>query len=310
MHKYAADHATPPAPPAPPQPPVMPAPPSNSGKPKKYRFGQLLSILLIAFGLFISIGDALIGLVFTVIGCFCLHRRAAQIGTDTRPFYRHRWQIVVAVLYVLLAVAGIMSSPSVSEISADGSMPTKLSIPDAQEISFIYSPNNASISSITCASSNESVASVELKSAEDGKIICLVTPLSAGKTTISCGTSSVSAPDVDLTITDPAAEKAEQERIEAEKAEQERIAAEQAEQERIAAEKAEQERIAAEKAEQERIAAEQAAQEQEAASAGQTVYITPSGDRYHLDPDCGGKNSRPVSINDVGGRTPCKKCAS
>lgn len=43
--------------------------------------------------------------------------------------------------------------------------------------------------------------------------------------------------------------------------------------------------------------------------AGRTVYITPYGERYHLDPDCGGKNSYSVSIDNVGGRTPCKKCA-
>ncbi|MEE0963680.1 MAG: DUF4236 domain-containing protein [Ruminococcus bromii] len=43
--------------------------------------------------------------------------------------------------------------------------------------------------------------------------------------------------------------------------------------------------------------------------AGRTVYITPSGKRYHYDPDCGGKNSYSVSIDNVGGRTPCQKCA-
>lgn len=43
--------------------------------------------------------------------------------------------------------------------------------------------------------------------------------------------------------------------------------------------------------------------------AGRTVYITPKGERYHLDPDCGGKNSYSVTIDNVGGRTPCKKCA-
>ncbi len=40
-----------------------------------------------------------------------------------------------------------------------------------------------------------------------------------------------------------------------------------------------------------------------------TVYITPSGKRYHLNPSCGGKNSFSVSIDDVGSRTPCQKCA-
>ncbi len=43
--------------------------------------------------------------------------------------------------------------------------------------------------------------------------------------------------------------------------------------------------------------------------AGRTVYVTPSGKRYHFDPDCGGKNSRATSIDNVGGRTPCQKCA-
>ena len=38
------------------------------------------------------------------------------------------------------------------------------------------------------------------------------------------------------------------------------------------------------------------------------VYITPSGKRYHYDPQCGGKNSYKVGINDVKGRTPCQKC--
>ena len=43
--------------------------------------------------------------------------------------------------------------------------------------------------------------------------------------------------------------------------------------------------------------------------AGRTVYVTPNGKRYHFDPDCGGENSRATSIDNVGGRTPCQKCA-
>ena len=42
------------------------------------------------------------------------------------------------------------------------------------------------------------------------------------------------------------------------------------------------------------------------------VYRTPSGKRYHIDPDCGGKNSYSVTISKAknAGLTPCKKCAS
>lgn len=45
---------------------------------------------------------------------------------------------------------------------------------------------------------------------------------------------------------------------------------------------------------------------------GQKVYRTPSGKRYHLDPDCGGKNSYEVTLKEAknAGLTPCKKCAS
>ena len=44
---------------------------------------------------------------------------------------------------------------------------------------------------------------------------------------------------------------------------------------------------------------------------GQTVYVTPTGKRYHLDPDCGGKNSTPATLDAAlaRGLTPCKKCA-
>ena len=45
---------------------------------------------------------------------------------------------------------------------------------------------------------------------------------------------------------------------------------------------------------------------------GKTVYRTPSGKRYHLDPHCGGKNSYKVTIEKAkdAGLTPCKTCAS
>ncbi len=44
---------------------------------------------------------------------------------------------------------------------------------------------------------------------------------------------------------------------------------------------------------------------------GQTVYRTPSGKRYHLDQDCGGKNSYSVTLDQAtsAGLTPCQKCA-
>ena len=97
-----------------------------------------------------------------------------------------------------------------------------------------------------------------------------------------------------ITVHDRAAEQA------AAKAKAEQEAAEKA-----AAEKAAQEQAAAEAA-----AAQQAAQEQAAAQQSETVYITPSGKRWHRSASCAGKNARAVTMDQVGSRTPCKKCAS
>ena len=97
-----------------------------------------------------------------------------------------------------------------------------------------------------------------------------------------------------ITVHDRAAEQA------AAKAKAEQEAAEKA-----AAEKAAQEQAAAEAA-----AAQQAAQEQAAAQQSETVYVTPSGKRWHRSASCAGKNARAVTMDQVGGRTPCQKCAS
>ncbi len=49
-----------------------------------------------------------------------------------------------------------------------------------------------------------------------------------------------------------------------------------------------------------------------AAPAGPMVYRTPSGKRYHLDGECGGKNSYQVTMQAATsvGLTPCQKCAA
>lgn len=101
-----------------------------------------------------------------------------------------------------------------------------------------------------------------------------------------------------ITVHDQAAEQAAAEAEAKAKAEQEAA-------EKAAAEKAAQEQAAAEAA-----TAQQAAQEQAAAQQSETVYITPSGKRWHRSASCAGKNARAVTMDQVGGRTPCQKCAS
>lgn len=126
-----------------------------------------------------------------------------------------------------------------------------------------------------------------------------------------------------------AEKKAEQEIIEAEKkAEEERAQKEAEEQQRKAAEE-EQRQKAEQEAQRQKEAA--AAQQRAAAAAtttkqsqssqtssgqsnisnSQTVYVTPTGKRYHLSPTCGGKNSTAATLSKAQsmGLTPCKKCA-
>lgn len=284
---------------------------------KNYTGIKILSIVLITLGLLLSIATIVGGLIFTALGCAGLHYRTRRIAQDAGQTpaapYKRRWQIIVAVAFVVLAAAGAMTPDPISEISVDGLAPTQLEVPEAREIVFTYSPADAPTDSITCASSDSALASAEITSADNGKITCLVTPLAAGDVTITCSSNTATAPAIDMKVTDPAAEEAA--RLAAEQAakeEAERKAAEEAaakaEAERKAAEEAAAAQAAAEQQAAEEAAAAQAAAEQQQGT-GQTVYITPSGERYHLDPDCGGKNSHPVDISEVGGRTPCKKCA-
>lgn len=46
-------------------------------------------------------------------------------------------------------------------------------------------------------------------------------------------------------------------------------------------------------------------------NSSKSVYKTPTGKRYHLDPDCGGENSSETTLGNAIklGLTPCKKCA-
>lgn len=109
-----------------------------------------------------------------------------------------------------------------------------------------------------------------------------------------------------------AAEKAAAEQKAAEeKAAAEKAAAEKAAAEKAAAEKAAAEQAAAEEAAAEKAAAEQAAAAQAAAAAPQqeTVYITPNGKRWHRSASCAGDNATAVTMDHVGSRTPCQKCA-
>lgn len=233
-------------------PPIDPQPPRPPRTPKgMLTLLKVLAVLLIAMSLTLTLVSVVGGFLGTALGCFILYYRRTRIAWNGDKPPRCRWMVVVAVLFVLLAVGGKASPDPAADATAEQTV-------QAEQ------------------------AAAEKAEAEKA-----------------------------------AAEKAAKEQAEkeaAEKAAAEKSAKEQAEKE--AAEKAAAEKAAkeqAEKAAKEQAAAAaaaQTAQEQAAAQQqGETVYITPSGKRWHRSASCAGKNAREVTMDQVGNRTPCKKCA-
>ena len=227
-------------------PPIDPQPPRPPRTPKgMLTLLKVLAVLLIAMSLTLTLASVVGGFIGTALGCFILHYRRTRIAWNGDKPPRCRWMVVVAVLFVLLAVGGKASPDPAADATAEQTVQTEQ-------------------------------AAAEKAEAEQA-----------------------------------AAEKAAKEQAEKEAAE--KAAAEQAEKE--AAEKAAAEQAAKEQAEKEAAeqaaaaAASQAAQEQAAAQQSETVYITPSGKRWHRSASCAGKNARAVTMDQVGSRTPCQKCA-
>ena len=232
-------------------PPIAPQPPRPPRTPKgMLTLLKVLAVLLIAMSLTLTLVSVVGGFFGTAIGCFILYYRRTRIAWNGDKPPRCRWMVVVAVLFVLLAVGGKASPDPAADATAEQTVQAEQAAAEKAE--------------------------AEQAAAEKA-----------------------------------AAEKAAKEQAEKEAAE--KAAAEQAEKE--AAEKAAAEQAAKEQAEKEAAeqaaaaAASQAAQEQAAAQQSETVYITPSGKRWHRSASCAGKNARAVTMDQVGSRTPCQKCA-
>ena len=105
-----------------------------------------------------------------------------------------------------------------------------------------------------------------------------------------------------------AEEQAKKEAEEQAKKEAEEQAKKEAE-EQAKKEAEEQARKQAEEQARKQAVAQQAQSQQQSNSRG--VYRTPSGKRYHFDPNCGGKNSYSTTLDSAisSGLTPCQKCA-
>ena len=242
-------------------PPIDPQPPRPPRTPKgMLTLLKVLAVLLIAMSLTLTLVSVVGGFLGTALGCFILYYRRTRIAWNGDKPPRCRWMVVVAVLFVLLAVGGKASPDPVADATAEQTVQAEQAAAEKAEAEK--------------AAAEKAAAEKAAKEQAEKE----------------------------------AAEQAAKEQAEKEAAEQ--AAKEQAEKE-AAKEQAEKE--AAEKAAAEQAAAAaatQAAQEQAAAQQqGETVYITPSGKRWHRSARCAGDNAIAVTMDQVGDRTPCKKCA-
>ena len=250
-------------------PPIDPQPPRPPRTPKGIlTLLKVLAVLLIAMSLTLTLASVVGGFIGTAIGCFILYYRRTRIAWNGDKPPRCRWMVVVAVLFVLLAVGGKASPDPAANATAEQTVQAEQAAAEKAEAEKAAAEK--------AAAEKAAKEQAEKEAAEKA-----------------------------------AAEQAAKEQAEkeaAEKAAAEQAAKEQAEKE--AAEQAAKEQAEKEAAEQAAAAAAaQAAQEQAAAQQSETVYITPSGKRWHRSASCAGKNARAVTMDQVGSRTPCQKCA-
>lgn len=195
----------------------------------------------------------------------------------------------------------------------------ELDIKETKNIVLEILPEGADKEELEFCTSDNEIAILEKVGSEENenKITLKIQPIAEGNCEIFVkSTNEIESNKVIVKIVDK--ERIEQE----ERAKEEQARKEAEEQARREAE--EQARKAAE--EQARKQRQEQAQKQATQSSvtttkksntnsnnthGRAVYRTPSGKRYHFDPDCGGKNSYQTTLDAEKsvGLTPCQKCA-
>lgn len=188
----------------------------------------------------------------------------------------------------------------ITQLTQTSDTVTEIDLGSSQTLTYTVDPSDFAMTAdaVYATTSDSDVLTVSAECLSDpARVKVTLTGKAAGTANYTVRAADGDAQQTgQITVHDRAAEQAAAEAKD--KAEQEAA-------EKAAAEKAAQEQAAAEAA-----AAQQAAQEQAAAQQSETVYVTPSGKRWHRSASCAGKNARAVTMDQVGGRTPCQKCAS
>lgn len=186
-------------------------------------------------------------------------------------------------------------APTITSLSLDCDQAIELDVKDTKSIPVLVLEEGADATDVEFTSSDPNVLTFTPQD-DNGTLVGVATPKAEGTAEISVSAGDVKSQVVTITVIDS-------ERIAAEEAAKKAAEEEAA---RKAAEEA-----AAQKAAEEAAAQQAAQQQQQSQSNGRTVYITPTGKRYHYDNHCNDGTYIPSTLAEAQakGLTPCKKCA-
>lgn len=176
-------------------------------------------------------------------------------------------------------------APAITSLTLDCKSTIQVDLKDTLSIPVEVLEEGADLTQVEFTSSDPNVLTFTYQNM-DGYLSGVVSPIAEGTAEIYASAGEVKSQIITVTIIDS-----------------ERIAAEEA------AKKAAEEEAARKAAEE--AAAQQQAQSEASESQGRTVYITPTGKRYHYDNNCNGGTYIPSTMDEAlaKGLTPCKKCA-
>ena len=198
----------------------------------------------------------------------------------------------------------------------------EIDIKENKEIILEILPNNANSEDLELCTSDSQIAILEKSDVEDteNKITLKIKPMAEGNCEIYVKSKNgIESNKIVLKIVD-------NERIEKEKKDAEEQAKKEAEEQAKKQAEEQAKKQAEEQAKKQTQSTTNASSQTKSSQQGTTssstqsnsnnthgksVYRTPSGKRYHFDPDCGGKNSYQTTLDAAksSGLTPCKKCA-
>lgn len=176
-------------------------------------------------------------------------------------------------------------APAITSLTLDCESTIQVDLKDTLSIPVDVLEEGADLTQVEFTSSDPNVLTFTYQNM-DGYLSGVVSPIAEGTAEIYASAGEVKSQIITVTIIDS-----------------ERIAAEEA------AKKTAEEEAARKAAEE--AAAQQQAQSEASESQGRTVYITPTGKRYHYDNNCNGGTYIPSTMDEAlaKGLTPCKKCA-